>query len=340
MDNGRDLSISPVGPWVPDKTGKSAAVALPVVQHHHKMAFRRIGEVDANNHPAPVGHVPPDIQPQTSLPQSTSSVPLQYSSLLSALDLSKPAKSSPLHALIPVFAHAAFSEVAFLNLITHMMDEVTAPLPLDNFRSDTFEKLQHYEQIVRRHASQLKYCFRSLRRLNEKNTERQPFPNSDQPSPFLAPRKLSEQGLERESHPNIDFQQSILTTSSFSATGILQDYEDLLDRCMNLLARIESAKASEMNRAQILESRRAIEQSERMKQLTQLATYFIPLTFTASLFGMNFDLLGQGELSVWWYFVFAVPFTILTHLVCSMALRTWIGRLLAWKENDSSSSGK
>jgi hypothetical protein len=28
--------------------------------------------------------------------------------------------------------------------------------------------------------------------------------------------------------------------------------------------------------------------------------YFIPLTFTASLFSMNFDVLGQGQLPLWW----------------------------------------
>jgi Mg2+ and Co2+ transporter CorA len=77
-----------------------------------------------------------------------------------------------------------------------------------------------------------------------------------------------------------------------------------------------------MNRAMILESRRAIEQSERMKKLTLAATYFIPLTFTASLFGMNFGVLGQGDLPVWWYIVLAVPFTVLTHVLCSWDVQT------------------
>ena len=41
------------------------------------------------------------------------------------------------------------------------------------------------------------------------------------------------------------------------------------------------------------------EQSERVKKLTLMATYFIPLTFTSSLFGMNFDVLGQSDVPVW-----------------------------------------
>ena len=72
---------------------------------------------------------------------------------------------------------------------------------------------------------------------------------------------------------------------------------------------------TEMNRAMILESRRAIEQSERVKKLTLMATYFIPLTFTSSLFGMNFDVLGQSDVPVWWFLVLGVPLTIITYIL-------------------------
>lgn len=115
------------------------------------------------------------------------------------------------------------------------------------------------------------------------------------------------------------------------AIGILQDHEHLREWCLQLSSRIQSAKNSEMNRAMILESRRAIEQSERVKKLTVWATYFIPLTFTASLFGMNLDVLGQSELPVWWYLVLAVPFTLLTHMLYSSNLQALLRYQRVWK---------
>jgi len=36
---------------------------------------------------------------------------------------------------------------------------------------------------------------------------------------------------------------------------------------------------------------------------------------------MNFDVLGQSELPVWWYLVLAVPFTFLTHVIYSSDLQ-------------------
>lgn len=69
-----------------------------------------------------------------------------------------------------------------------------------------------------------------------------------------------------------------------------------------------------MNKATIEESRKAIEQSERVKKLTLLATLFIPLSFSSSLFGMNIDLLGQNAVAFWWFFVLCVPITLFAYI--------------------------
>ena len=88
-----------------------------------------------------------------------------------------------------------------------------------------------------------------------------------------------------------------------------------------------------MNKATIEESRRAIEQSERLKKLTLLATFFIPLSFSASLFGMNIDVLGQSTVSIWWFFVLCIPITVCAYVVYlwdfQALRRRWMG---LWKE--------
>ncbi|KAK4443192.1 hypothetical protein QBC34DRAFT_213421 [Podospora aff. communis PSN243] len=293
MDIGRDLEKSPTGPWFQRLDGKPVVrlTPLPVVQHHPNMVWRKMGDISSPlpSRQAPSSSVEPDAMPE--LPQSISTLPLKYQSLLSSLDLSEKAKSDPLHALVPIFAHSAFSEVAFLNLVHEQIDKMTEPVGLGVFHAETFELLQQFEVVLERHATQIRECIRSIHALRDRWSQSRMDNMSSSKSPGPA------------SHH-----------TSFSVAGILQDHENLLERCLYLLSRVHSAKNTEMNRAMLLESKRAIEQSERMKKLTLLATYFIPLTFTASLFGMNFDVLGQSELPVWWYLVFAAPFTILTHV--------------------------
>jgi len=62
-----------------------------------------------------------------------------------------------------------------------------------------------------------------------------------------------------------------------------------------------------MNRASLEESRRAIEQAEKVKRLTLLAFFFVPLSFTASIFGMNFKEFGQGHLSIYIFGIVVGP---------------------------------
>ena len=75
-----------------------------------------------------------------------------------------------------------------------------------------------------------------------------------------------------------------------------------------------------MNRAVVAESRKLIDQAESLKRLTLLATFFIPLSFTTSLFGMNFEELGQGHLHVWLFAVVSAP------VLCSLLLCVCVGR--------------
>lgn len=73
----------------------------------------------------------------------------------------------------------------------------------------------------------------------------------------------------------------------------------------------------------------AIEQSERLKRLTLLATLFIPLTFSSSLLGMNIDLLGQNAVRFWWYFVLCAPITLFAYIMYlwdfQALKRCWVG---------------
>ncbi|KAL8675631.1 MAG: hypothetical protein Q9224_007455, partial [Gallowayella concinna] len=125
-------------------------------------------------------------------------------------------------------------------------------------------------------------------------------------------------------------QAAVYRTATATGVSLLEDYEDLLARCSELSARCTTALDVTMNKALILESQKAIEQSERLKKLSLLATFFIPLSFTSSLFGMNFKVFGQGDLSIWLYAAVALPITIIPFLFYACDVRHMGQSILKW----------
>ncbi|KAE8150034.1 hypothetical protein BDV25DRAFT_140225 [Aspergillus avenaceus] len=313
MDCARDLHNSPAGPWI-DALGPRAST-FPVIQHHRRMTFRKVGDGDQGT---TFG------LPNVTAPQSMSILPQNYPALLSAVDLANRARSNPLHALIPIFSHAAFSEVSFLNLLRDLVEKEMEMLMPNRSPSYAYENLQYLEGVLERHTRQLQHCVRAIRLLmNVRGPHhRQGYRSTSdlRQQDGTSPRRTGSPLSDREPIVEKDHPQYHLSTAltTFSISGVLNDYEDLLATCTYLSNRCATAMNMTMNQTMVLDSRRAIEQAQRTKKLTLLATYFIPLSFTASLFGMNLAVFEQGELQIWWYIVFAVPFLIMTHIVCRL----------------------
>lgn len=53
----------------------------------------------------------------------------------------------------------------------------------------------------------------------------------------------------------------------------------------------------------------------RLRKLTVLASLFIPVNFSTSLFGMNIDLLGQSTVEFWCVVVACVSITLLAYVL-------------------------
>lgn len=70
------------------------------------------------------------------------------------------------------------------------------------------------------------------------------------------------------------------------------------------------------NRAMLKEARKSVDQAETVTKLTYLAFFFLPLSFTASLFGMNFKQFGTGSLNIWVMFVVLVPIMGVSCIIC------------------------
>ncbi|CAG7964269.1 unnamed protein product [Penicillium salamii] len=308
MDQGRPLEQSPPGPWTSHI--ESRATPLPVLQHHPRMAVRT-----TNN------RLNPHTNSSADVPQSTAILPLQYDSLIALVDLARRAPQDPLSMCIPLFAHAAFSEVQFLNLMeTKIQTQINTIA--EGIPADTLGTLQFFYNILNRHAQQLKDSTRALYNLAERSS--QGLDGVKPQSPIL--KTAIPPGLGMGTRRRTSETETIRNVGSnsydgaFTRNGLLEDYEQLHVRCVDLSKMCTRGITLAMNKATIEESRKAIEQSERLKRLTLLATLFIPLTFSSSLLGMNIDLLGQNAVRFWWFFVLCIPATMFT---CMIYLWDW-----------------
>ncbi|KEY66706.1 hypothetical protein S7711_11449 [Stachybotrys chartarum IBT 7711] len=82
--------------------------------------------------------------------QSTSILPLQYESLIALVDLARRASRDPLSICLALFAHAAFSEVQFVNLMESKIQIQTNSVAERGDPADTLETLQCFSNVLNR----------------------------------------------------------------------------------------------------------------------------------------------------------------------------------------------
>lgn len=331
MDQGRPLEKSPPGPWTSHIESK--ATPLPVLQHHPKMAFRTT-----------TNRLDPDANASSQIQQSTAILPLQYDSLVALVDLARRAPQDPLSMCIPLFVHAAFSEAQFLNLIESRI-QIQINTIVEGVSTDALGTLQYFSNILTRHAQQLKDSSLVLNKLAERSNQIFGRARAESPLPPSLGVGTRRQPSDSDTVRNFGSSSS---DGTFTTRGVLEDYEELRIRCIELSKLCTSGINLAMNKATIEESRKAIEQSERVKKLTILATLFIPLNFSSSLFGMNVDLLGQNAVRFWWFFVLCVPITLFAYVFYLWDYqylkrhwtRLWKGLLYARRRNIAGGSDK
>ncbi|KAJ4394347.1 hypothetical protein N0V93_003564 [Gnomoniopsis smithogilvyi] len=322
MDHGRPLDKSPPGPWTHHIESK--ATSLPVLQHHHKMAFRNTAN-----------RLEPGANASAEVPQSTAVLPLQYESILSLVDLNRQAPQDPLAVCMPLFAHTAFSELQFLNLMESKIQSQTNNIINEGDLTDVLGTFQYFSNILNRHARQMHDSHRALYRLVERSTQGQASNGSElrnqMPINNVPPGTSSSTGRRKNSDSDTArISARSIAASAFTTEGLLEDYNELNVRCNDLLRMCSQGITLAMGKVSIEESRKAIEQSQRLKKLTVLATLFIPLGFSTSLFGMNIDLLGQSTVKFWWVIVVCVSITLLAYIFYLwdfIALRQYMRRI-------------
>ena len=160
MDNGRDLLASLQGLRSSELAPQTSS--FPVIQDYPRMTIRKTAEHD---------HKPPTPSPSVTAgdpnariciplpgpaPQNASLPLLDYDSLLLMANLTKCAAANPITALAPLFIHAAFLEIQFLDLTQEQLDAELGPLgSQERHHESGLENLQYVASIVDMHVCQV-----------------------------------------------------------------------------------------------------------------------------------------------------------------------------------------
>ncbi|MCJ1251904.1 hypothetical protein MMC30_009142 [Trapelia coarctata] len=101
-----------------------------------------------------------------------------------------------------------------------------------------------------------------------------------------------------------------------AARVLLRHYEDLTRQTERALARYRGRMNLLMNSARIAETNKTIMQAKEVTKLTRLALVYIPLSFTASFFGMNIGIFVNGTPTrIWVWFAVSVPVMLISLIL-------------------------
>lgn len=290
-DCGRDLHESLKGPWLGDHLTYNATYYtsfLPVPDHQSSM--NSFNEDLAQRHSR--------VKPRPglkALPQSLAALPEAHKNGSRNKEVMQ---QDPLYALNGIFSFFVASEAQVLSFLARQIESNTAPKvdAVEVVGRESLSNLLHCRQLLEGHCEELSYVLGIIQRRGGK---RWPRAQSD------ATRDIAEQ----------------------AASSLQADLEYLVERAVVLRSRSETSITLAMNVASIGEARRGVHQNKAMFRFTVLVSIYVPLSFTASFFGMNVQQFGQGDLSIWIYVVVSVPVFALSILFLFPDLGTFLSMI-------------
>ena len=287
IDAGRPLINTPTDSWFMEPRYREA---LPTVQHNPRMSTRQ-GTVESallqskpkkdaatssttssktEEEKEPEKHPLHNYAKTTRLQQSLHLLPFEINTFLDP----QVVKTDAFYALHNLFQFAAFSSIQVLNTLDAQIRRELGVLTAEHKRSHILENLQFVSELLDRQVDSIKSTVHAIKTRKE----------SGWPSKIDRTKR-----------------------ATAAAKRLETDFDYLLARALDLRRRCTEGMGVMMNRAVVAESRKGMEQQERVRRLTILATLFIPLSFVTSVFGMNFREFGTGRLSIWLFAAVCVP---------------------------------
>lgn len=103
-------------------------------------------------------------------------------------------------------------------------------------------------------------------------------------------------------------------------------YTDLKNNCVSILEEIESNKNALEGLTNLYYAVQGQRMNEIMKLLTIVSTIFIPLTFVAGIYGMNFENIPELKMKNGYYITWGVMIAITVGLLFYFKKRGWLDR--------------
>lgn len=195
------------------------------------------------------------------------------------------AKSDGFHVLSDVFRLAAFSQKQLLNVMKEKIVAETNAPSLSN-ENPTLANLLYFRDILQDQLSNASYM------LQLTNGQNKILPDNRRPS-------ISTSAYQR-------------SVADHAVAEVHSLFQDLHSQAQSLQEKCTQGMTVISNNSMLAESQRAIQQAKLVTKLTLVAFVYLPFTFTAGFFGMNFKELGTGTIPLWIFFAASFPLMIVT----------------------------
>lgn len=196
-------------------------------------------------------------------------------------------------ALLPLLNVVVVAKRQYLRMVKSKMANETDPSKFNNAEVDLSIVLST-KQRISEHSDEFKRLAKFL--LHHRDLH---LPSSDQ----------EQAGGPSDNEAVKHFELMIQATKSF--INVQNELSKMCDFAISVIQAYTSIQQTE----------KAVSESRSVRYLTVLAVLFVPLSFTASVFGMNFQEFGSGNLSIWIWVVVAVPLTSMVMLPFMSDLR-------------------
>ncbi|OBT80665.1 hypothetical protein VF21_00305 [Pseudogymnoascus sp. 05NY08] len=147
---------------------------------------------------------------------------------------------------------------------------------------------------------------------------------------IIARAQLELPELKRSIARFFTFTQLLVVPGGSDVQG---EFKKLSTEIDDMIQRLQIASSSLTSNMALLDSRRSIAEAQAVTKLTELAFFFIPLSFTATLFGMQVEQLATPA-PIWVFLVLGIGFIALSYLARLTIRSAWVHRLImAYKES-------
>lgn len=191
-------------------------------------------------------------------------------------------RQDPFYALTEIFSFAAVSERQFLSAIAVQIDRESERLltDIEGISHKLEASILYLEHLLEDH---IKSIIETSRYIQNRGSLNWPRSNADK--------------------------------AQRAASRLQLDFETLLEQAQLLRERCAREFQVLLNKVALVESERSIARSRQTLRLTLLATLYVPLTATATMFGMNFVNFKSFSQGAWIWITLTLPIAIGSFLL-------------------------